>query len=81
LGRLAGLKPGPYRLRNPCAERFTELEEGVLDAEVVEYLVVLEIFGIEDAAIGLEGGGYDEGVVPGEGMAAAEPESVLVEGI
>jgi len=68
-------------VRKPSAERFTELEEGVLDAEVVEFLAVLEIFGVEDAAVGFEGGGYDEGIIPGKGVAAAESESALVEGI
>ncbi len=47
------------RLRNLGAEGLTELEERVLDAEVVEFLAVLEIFGVEDAAIGFVGGGDD----------------------
>ncbi len=47
------------RLRNAGAERLAELEERDLDEEVVEFLAVLEIFGVEDAAIGFEGGGYD----------------------
>ena len=67
------------RLRNPGAEGLTELEERVLDAEVVKFLAVLEIFGVEDAAIGFEGGGDDKGVVPGEREAAGEFEGALVE--
>ena len=69
------------RRRNPGAEGLRELDKRVLDPEVVEYLAVLEIFGVEDAAIGFEGGGYDKGIVPGEREAAAKSESVLVEGI
>jgi hypothetical protein len=29
-------------------------------------LAVLEVFGVEGAAVGFESGGYDEGVVPGQ---------------
>ena len=35
------------------------LKERVLDAEVVKFLAVLQVFGVEGAAIGFEGGGYD----------------------
>lgn len=54
-------------------------KEGVDDAQVGELLAVLEIFGVEDAAVGFEGGGDDEGVVPGEGEAAGKIEGTLVE--
>lgn len=47
-------------------------KEGVDDAQAGELLAVLEIFGVEDAAVGFEGSGYDEGVVPGEGMSMGE---------
>ena len=47
------------RLRNPSAEGMPGLKERILDAEVVEFLPVLQVLGVEDATIGLEGGGYD----------------------
>jgi hypothetical protein len=30
-----------------------------LDSQVVEFLAVLEVFGVEDPTFGFEGGGYD----------------------
>jgi hypothetical protein len=56
------------------------LKERVLDMEVVEFLAVLEVLGIEDAAIGFESGGDDKGVVPGEGVAVGKIEGAVVEG-
>ena len=47
-------------------------EEGVDDTQIRKLLAVLEVFGVEDAAVGFEGGGYDEGVVPGESMPMGE---------
>lgn len=55
----AGGLSGPKSQRIPKRRGWHELEERVLDAEVVEFLAVLEIFGVEDAAIGFEGGGDD----------------------
>ena len=47
--------------------------------QIVEFLAVLQVFGVEDTAVSFEGGSYDEGVVPGEGEAAGEFEGALVE--
>jgi hypothetical protein len=30
-----------------------------LDSQVVEFLAVVEVFGVEESAYGFEGGGYD----------------------
>jgi hypothetical protein len=54
-GRLVGVR------RN---ENVPTLEEGILDQYVSEALVVLKVFGVEDFAVGLLGGGYDQAVVP-----------------
>ena len=39
------------------------LEKGILDAQVIKRLAVLKVLGAQDAAVGFEGGGYDEGVI------------------
>jgi hypothetical protein len=62
-------------------ERPLGLQERVLDSQVVEFLAVFEVFGVEDAAIGFEGGGYEQGVVPGERAAAGQFESLPVKGV
>ena|SRR5271168_4746731 len=58
-----------------------ELEEGVFDGEVAEFLVVLEIFSVEDTAVGFQSGGDDQGVIPGEGVLSSQIEGLTVEGI
>lgn len=41
-------------------------EEWIDDSQAGKLLAVLEIFSVEDAAVGFESGGYDEGVIPRE---------------
>jgi hypothetical protein len=55
-----------------------QLEKRVLNLYVVEFLTVLQVFGVEDAAVAFYGGCDDQRVVPGDGVAAAESESTLV---
>ena len=42
------------------------LEKRILDAQVIKRLAVLKVLGVQNAAVGFEGGGYDEGVIPRE---------------
>ena len=42
------------------------LEKRILDAQAIKRLAVLKVLGVQNAAVGFEGGGYDEGVIPRE---------------
>lgn len=66
------------KLRISGAEEMTGSKERVLDAESVELLAVLEVFGVENMAVGFQGSGYNQGVVPGKGVAPGQMKSLPV---
>lgn len=57
------------------------LKKRILDAQVVKRLAVLKVLGVQNAAVTVEGSGYEQRIVPRDLMAAGKLERSRVKGV
>src|SRR6266446_4579958 len=57
------------------------LEKRILDAQVIKRLAVLKVLGVQNAAVTVEGSGYEQRIVPRDRMAAGKLERARVKAV